>query len=134
MPALSQSLTFTINSSTSASLVYPNTGTTALEYSSNPVKGDGYFGGSDGLHTAQVRLTNFRGSVAVQGTLSTTPLENDWFNVLLDNGSGTTISSLDLNTATSSVSCYNFTGNFVWVRANISNWTVGTVNSIQVNH
>lgn len=134
MPALSQSLTFTVNSSTSASLVYPNTGTTALEYSSNPVKGDGYFGNSDGLHTVQVRLTNFNGSVAVQGTLATNPTENDWFDMRLDAGDGSTVTSIDYNTATSAISCYNFTGNIVWVRANVNNWTAGTVNSIQVNH
>ncbi len=134
MSALSQSLTFTVNSSTSTSLVYPNTGTTALAYSSNPIKGDGYFGNSDGLHTVQVKLTNFRGSVAIQGTLATSPSETDWFNVRLDDGSGNTISSINLNTATSTVNCYNFTGNFVWVRANVSNWTVGTVNLIQINH
>lgn len=134
MPALSQSLTFTINSSTSASLVYPNTGTTALAYSSNPVKGDGYFGNSDGLHTVQIKLTDFNGTVSMQGTLATGPLETDWFNVQLTDGSGNSVSSIQYNTATSIVSCYNFVGNFVWVRANVSNWTRGTVNSIQVNH
>jgi hypothetical protein len=134
MPALSQSLTFTINSSTLTSLVYPNTGTTALEYSSNPVKGDGYFGNSDGLHTVQVKLTNFNGSVAVQGTLATAPSENDWFNMRLEDGTGNTVTSIDLNTATSAINCYNFTGNIVWVRANINNWTAGAVNGIQINH
>lgn len=134
MPALSQSVTFTINSSTSASISYPNTGTTALSYSSNPIKGDGYFGNSDGLHTVQINLTNFVGSVAVQGTLSTDPAENDWFNMRLDDGTGSTSTSINYNISTSTVNCYNFIGNIVWVRAKISNWTSGTVNGIQINH
>lgn len=133
MPSLSQSLTFTINTSTTTSISYPNTGTTALAYSSNPVKGDGYFGNSDGLHTVQIKLTNYNGSVAIQGTLATEPSETDWFSIRLDDGT-TSTTSLSFNTATSIVSCYNFTGNIVWVRCNVSNWTAGTVNFIQVNH
>ena len=130
MPALSQSLTFTVNSSTSASLNYPNTATEALVYSSNPVKGDGYFGSSDGLHTIQFNLQNFVGTVAVQGTLATSPSDSDWFNVRLDSGD----TAVTYTSATNIVTCYNFIGNIVWVRANISDFTQGTVNSIQLNH
>lgn len=144
MSSLSQSLTFTVNSTSTVVLNYPNTGTTALVYSSNPIKGDGYFGGSDGLHTAQVSISDFIGKVEIQGTLSSTPEEIDWFTVELGTGnlsmdttgviSEANITSAEYRTATSNVKSYNFTGNYVWVRAKISDWTEGTVNSIRINH
>ncbi|MGA1049504.1 MAG: hypothetical protein ACO3UU_15985 [Minisyncoccia bacterium] len=57
MPALSQNLTFTINSATNVQPVYPNTETSALTYYSNPVKGEGYFNTSDGIHTVQFQIS-----------------------------------------------------------------------------
>lgn len=144
MPSLSQSLTFTVNSSTTVSLNYPNTGTTALIYASNPIKGDGYFGGSDGFHTAQVNISEFIGKIEVQGTLVSTPQESDWFAVQLGTNnmsvdttgllSEENISSVEYQFATTNITSYNFTGNYVWVRAKVSNWTEGTVNSIRINH
>ena len=106
-------------------------------------KGDGYYGRSDGLHTVQVNLTGFLGDVQLQGTLAVNPTEADWFNVRL--GSGQTIdttgkfvsastSKLEYTANETSNKSYNFTGNFVWVRIYVSNWTDGTVNSIQLNH
>lgn len=144
MPALSQSLTFTVNSTSTVVLDYPNTATTALTYFSDRVKGDGYFGSSDGVHTVQVDITEFIGRIDIQGTLSSVPSDEDWFSVEL----GTNNMSVDTTgllteenityvsyaTATTNVKLYNFTGNFVWVRSKVSDWTDGTVNSIKYNH
>ena len=106
-------------------------------------KGDGYYGRSDGLHTIQVNLAGFLGDVQLQGTLAVDPTADDWFTVRL--GSGQTIdttgkifnaitSKLEYTANETSSKTYNFTGNYVWIRAKISNWTDGTVNSIQMNH
>jgi len=106
-------------------------------------KGDGYYGRSDGLHTIQVNLAGFLGDVQLQGTLAVDPTADDWFTVRL--GSGQTIdttgkifnaitSKLEYTANETSSKTYNFTGNYVWIRAKISNWTDGTVNSIQLNH
>ena len=106
-------------------------------------KGDGYYGRSDGLHTLQVDLNGFLGNVEMQGTLAIDPTADDWFTVTL--GSGQTIdttgklvsastSKLEYTANETSSKTYNFTGNYVWIRAKISNWTDGTVNSIQLNH
>ena len=113
-------------------------------------KGDGYYGRSDGFHTVQINLTGFIGTVSIQGTLETNPSNDDWFSVELES-SGTstigyvdttgaitttspTVSSITFTENETSVNNYNFTGNYVWLRAYISNWTDGTVNSIQLNH
>ena len=106
-------------------------------------KGDGYYGRSDGLHTIQIDLNGFLGDVQLQGTLAIDPTADDWFTVRL--GSGQTIdttgkifnaitSKLEYTDNETSSKTYNFTGNYVWVRVYVSNWTDGTVNSIKLNH
>jgi hypothetical protein len=93
-------------------------------------KGDGYYGRSDGFHTVQYNVNGFIGSIVMQGTLAIEPTSDDWF----------TLSATEHNSANDSSAnntggfIYNFTGNYVWVRAIISNWTDGTVNSIYLNH
>jgi hypothetical protein len=80
-------------------------------------KGDGYYSQPDGIHTVAYQVVNrgdstddFNGSVRMQGSLATTPTEDDWFDI-----SGTTYTS-DQSTT---IATFNFTGNFVWVRAKI---------------
>ena len=130
MPALSQSLTFTVNSTSSVVVDYPNTGTTTMVYTSDPVKGDGYFGGSDGFHTVMYTATpSFVGTVTMQATLASAPAELDWFDVV-----DTTVEYGELNErTTSTVDIYNCTGNFVWVRGHIAIYQ-GAVSSIRYNH
>ena len=106
-------------------------------------KGDGYYGRSDGLHTIQINLSGFLGDIEMQGTLAVDPTADDWFTVTL--GSGQTIdttgkivsattSKLEYTDNETSSKAYNLTGNYVWIRIYVSNWTDGTVNSIQLNH
>ena len=33
-----------------------------------------------------------------------------------------------------SIKIYNFVGNYTWIRAYISRWVGGTINSIKMNH
>ena len=111
--------------------------------------GDGYYGRSDGFHTVQINLTNFSGNISIQGTLAIDPAEADYFPINLSTetsvagtvdttgaistGSTTTLSIVSFNSATTNVS-YNFTGNYVWIRAFASNWTTGSIDSILLNH
>lgn len=86
-------------------------------------KGDGYYGRSDGFHTIQYTLTGFIGTLNIQATLALEPAEEDWF----------TVYTQDYNDDTGSY-LTNFTGNYVWIRATLADWTAGTVNSIKLNH
>jgi hypothetical protein len=131
MPALSQGLTFSIyNSTSSVAVVYPNSATSTLVYTSQPVQGDGYYGSSDGLHTVMYTANiNFVGTVTMQASLATSPVESDWFTV-----TNTTINYTEMNTrTTSTVDYFNFTGNFVWVRGYVA-IDAGSVESILYNH
>ena len=86
-------------------------------------KGDGYYSRADGFHTVQYNISGFTGIVAIQGTLAINPVEADWFTIISDGHSTVT-----------KVIASNFTGNYVWVRAVVSSWTDGSVNSITLNH
>jgi hypothetical protein len=61
----------------------------------------------------------------MQGTLTSSPTEDDWFDI-----SGTTFTT-DQSTT---IGSYNFTGNFVWVRAKATSVTAGTITSILLNN
>ena len=53
---------------------------------------------------------DFNGTIKMQASLATTPTEDDYFDI-----TGTTMTS-DQSTTTAT---FNFTGNFVWVRAKV---------------
>lgn len=154
MPALSQNFTFTINSATSVQLDYPNTGTTALTYFSNPVKGEGYYNGVDGIHTVQIQLNNFIGKIELEATLASNPTLSDWFPIVLGSNNlnvvdpdpidltlDTTglifgisnVTGLNYITATTNIVSFNFKGNYVWLRAKITNFEQGYIGSIKYN-
>ena len=46
----------------------------ATAFNSDKVKGDGYYGFSDGVHTIQTRVTSLVGTIKIQGTLVKDPL------------------------------------------------------------
>jgi hypothetical protein len=130
MPALSQNLNFTVATGSSVQVAYPTTATTTLTFISDKVKGDGYYGSSDGFHTVAYKATyDFAGSMYMQASLATEPDDTDWFNVV---GTTSTYTTLSMRT-TSTVDIYNFTGNFVWIRGYIT-IDQGTVQSIKYNH
>jgi len=88
-------------------------------------QGDGYYSQPDGVHTVSYKVNaTLTGSIKMQGTLATTPTEDDWFDI-----AGTTFTT-DQSTTISSA---NFTGNFVWVRAKATGVTAGTITEILLN-
>ena len=93
---------------------------------SDKFKGDGYYSQPDGIHTVAYRVTTtLTGAIKMQGTLTSSPTEDDWFDI-----SGTTFTT-DQSTTISSA---NFTGNFVWVRAKATSVTAGTITSTLFNN
>jgi len=92
---------------------------------SDKSKGDGYYSQPDGVHTVAYQVTStLAGAIKMQGSLATTPTEDDWFDI-----SGTTFTA-DQSTL---IGTANFTGNFVWVRAKATSITAGTISSVLIN-
>ena len=96
-------------------------------FNSDKVKGDGYYGFSDGVHTVQTRVTSLIGTVKLQGTLQKTPASTDWVDIA-------SIVTSDGSSAVTNSYFNNFTGNFVWVRVAVSDFTAGTINNIYMAH
>ena len=89
-------------------------------------QGDGYYSQVDGVHTVAYHVSNtMTGSIKMQGSLATTPSEDDYFDI-----TGTTFTA---NQSTL-VDSKNFTGNFVWTRAKCTGMTAGSVTKILYNH
>lgn len=130
MPALSQGLSFLVQNSNTVYVSYPFTATGVMVYYSDKTQGDGYFGGTDGVHTVMYTSTqDFVGTITMQASLASIPTDNDWFTV-----ENTTVTYNSINVRnTFSVDYFNFTGNFVWVRGVVS-IEAGAVESIQYNH
>ena len=103
--------------------------TTTIDYTgfvTNKYQGDGYYSQADGVHTVAYHVSaDLTGTIKMQGSLSTTPTEDDWFDI-----AGTAF----ITDQTTRVNSVNFTGNFVWVRAKATGVTVGTISKILYNH
>ncbi len=116
-------------------------------------KGDGYYSRDDGLHTVQIRLTNFVGIIEIEGTLGVDPKDpfytncndgTDWTPVLSDKPVCVSTTGLwqseivpfklQYDEPETSIKIYNFVGNYTWIRAYITRWVGGTINSIKMNH
>ena len=93
---------------------------------SDKSKGDGYYSQPDGVHTVAYQVNStMTGSIKMQGSLATTPTEDDWFDI-----AGSTFTA-DQSTL---ISTANFTGNFVWVRTKAISVTAGTISSVLLNN
>ena len=85
-----------------------------LTYSSNNVKGDGYYGFADGLHTMSFHVSNFTGRIFLEATLLENPTESDWFLIVLD----IETDYLEFTNETTTVG-KSFQGNFVYLRVRV---------------
>jgi hypothetical protein len=105
------------------------TGTDMNKYSTE-VKGDSYYGYSDGLHSIQIIYNQFVGRVRIQATLAITPESTDWFDIVPTTTAGTEFNSggyvqFNSNEPANLAECYTFTGNFTWVRVYMDREHVG---------
>lgn len=91
-------------------------------------KGAGYNRRSDGLHTVIYSVTDFVGSIKIQGSLEIFPGEYDWVDI-----PGTEIGLSDDSSAWTATNTRNFVGNFVWIRA-AYNLQDGIINAVRYNH
>ena len=138
--------TVTLIPTTSFGTAVGNYDGSSSSFTSDKVKGDGYYGFVDGVHTVFWQVTNFVGVIKLQGTLAQTPTSSDWFDIDLKSNDGnytitadglvseSVATSVTYSSATSESKAYNFVGNIVWIRASICSFTAGTVNTIQMAH
>ncbi len=66
-------------------------------------------------------------TVKIQGTLVKDPASTDWVDIA-------SVVTSDGSTAITNSYLNNFTGNFVWIRIAVSDFTAGTINNIFMAH
>jgi len=91
-----------------------------LTYTSDAVKGDGYYGFADGLHTMSFHVSNFTGRIHLEATIVEQPTENDWFPIDLDN-----LAPYLQYTAETTTKGSTFEGNFVYLRVKVDRAYLG---------
>ena len=106
----------------------PLTGATELDTVGTAVPGDSYYGYTDGVHTVAVYGDNLSGRITIQGTLATTPTEDDWFDILLQG-----LPYKDY-TAFTGVEGFTFVANLVYLRAKLNRTALGITDYTTAGH
>ena len=87
---------------------------------SDKAKGDGYYSQPDGVHTVAYQVNStMTGSIKMQGSLATTPTEDDWFDILISG-----LPYKDYSNYTG-VEGFTFTANLVFLRATLDRTSLG---------
>jgi len=105
------------------------TGTSMSKYS-DEVKGDSYYGYTDGLHTIQVIYNQFVGRLRIQATLSLEPQPDDWFDIVPEITTGKRFNpagyiQFNSNEPADLSEAYTFRGNYTFVRCYVDRNHVG---------
>lgn len=85
-----------------------------------------YYGGFGGLQTVAFFLNGFEGLIKIEASLDAEPvLDSQWFRVYeFDSTSAATTQNFSTN----------ITGNFTWIRANVENFTAGTITKVMLSY
>ena len=111
-----------------------------LDYTGDSVRGDGFYGFSDGIHTVQITVADYIGRIYIQGTLASEPVETDWFNIKVNGNDDYITYGVGAGTGVTSTLAYTFQGNMVYLRAKVERshlglliTEVGTLGKILLN-
>lgn len=98
--------------------------TTNANVTGAPVRADGWYGWTNGLHSVAIYPNNLQGRVFIEASLATTPTDEDWFAISPDGlnpymqfprnpmvPTGTT--------GDTGVAGFSFIGNYLWLRARL---------------
>jgi len=105
------------------------TGTDMNKYS-DEVKGDSYYGYTDGYHTVQVTYEQFIGRMRIQASLVLEPTSDDWFDIVPSETTGQRFNDngyiqFNADDPASKSEAYSFKGNFAWIRLYMDREHVG---------
>ena len=83
-----------------------------------------YYAGQGSIQTVLIQVTEFTGRIRLQATLSDDPASLAWFEIY----------DYDQTTPITDYHPVSFTGNYVWMRAEITGFDSGTINTITVTY
>ena len=97
----------------------------SLDFDGVSNKAPGYYSQGASLQTLGYFLSGFTGKIIVEASLTATPTAADWFTVnTLDGQVGTTTRNFSAN----------INGNFVWIRANVINFSAGSIQNLTMSY
>lgn len=94
-------------------------------FDSDGAKAVGYYRGLGSIQTVYQRITGFQGVITLQATLDQNWEDANWVDV---NVFG------DASTVSSGVYPVTLTGNYTWMRAHITDFSAGTIDSITITY
>lgn len=85
-----------------------------------------YYGGFGGLQTVAFFLNGFQGKINIEASLESAPAtDEEWFKVYeFDSNSSPTTDNFSTN----------ITGNFTWLRANVKDFSQGTITKLMLSY
>jgi len=91
------------------------------DFLGDPVRAANYYGGQGSIQTATIRISSFVGNITIEATLNDQPsIQAAWF----------TVAELDSPTPSNAVDGQTITGNFTFIRARITGFDAGIIDSI----
>jgi hypothetical protein len=95
------------------------------DFYSDPVRAANYYGGQGSIQTVTMRISSFVGNIKIQGTLNDQPsIQAAWFD----------LEELDSPTASTAVDGRTIVGNFTFLRAKITGFDAGIIDSITLTY
>lgn len=98
----------------------------SLTFSGDRQKAANFYIRRSGLQSVRFVLDDFVGTITIQATLDPDPeTDGQWFDVY---------EFPDDSSATSANISHSITGNFTWMRARVTGFTGGTINSVTLTY
>jgi hypothetical protein len=98
----------------------------SLDFDGTRQKASDYYISKSGTQSVLFDVDDFVGDVTIQGTLDADPeVDDQWFDIY---------EFPDDSSATTATISYTIKGNFTWLRARVTNFTSGTINSITLTY
>jgi hypothetical protein len=87
-----------------------------------------YYLGNQDLQTISYGFTNVTGTLEIEATLASNPTSNDWFKVYK------VVANNDSNTNSTLSAYQNITGNFVYIRARLKDFSSGVIQFVKLTY
>jgi hypothetical protein len=96
----------------------------SLDFDSNGVQAVGYYAGQGSIQTVAISVSGFQGTITLQASLGDTLETALWFDVF-NYVADSTLNDYHVE---------SLIGNFVWMRARVTGFESGTINSITITY
>lgn len=93
-----------------------------------------YYLGNKDLQTVNFQLNQVTGNIVIQASLATSPTDTDWFNVYMLEANCNAAPNSAPQIASNAAAYTNIEGNFVYMRAQVQDFSYGTVEFIKLSY